>query len=170
MDPQNIGVEMDKAIYYAKEGFNGPVWLDIPVDVQNMRVEETELDRWSPDVRTKSQERRGKEIDDVTAMIEKAERPVFLIGNGVRAAHAVEDFEELVRKTRIPVVFSNSAVDIYGTANELGIGTVGVLGNNRCANLRSRIQTWSFPSVVGYPPLPLVLSMRSSLERPRCCS
>ena len=134
MDPQNIGVEMDKAIYYAKEGFNGPVWLDIPVDVQNMRVEETELDRWSPDVRTKSQERRGKEIDDVTAMIEKAERPVFLIGNGVRAAHAVEDFEELVRKTRIPVVFSNSAVDIYGTANELGIGTVGVLGNNRCAN------------------------------------
>lgn len=134
MYPKSIGEEMDKAIYYAKEGFQGPVWLDIPVDVQNMRVEPDELAHWKPAQKVKAKSEEKKEISTVVDMIVKAERPIFLIGNGVRAAHAVDDFSLLVKKTDIPVVFSSSAVDIYGTENELGIGTVGVLGNNRCAN------------------------------------
>ena len=48
-DPQRIAYELDKAIYFAKNGRKGPVWIDIPLDVQNMRVEPGELERFGPE-------------------------------------------------------------------------------------------------------------------------
>jgi acetolactate synthase-1/2/3 large subunit len=131
-DAQQIGVMMDKAIYYATHGVKGPVWLDVPVDVQNMRVEPDTLERWmAPDDNFLLAE------DDLQALIQvmqEAKRPVFLIGSGIRSAEAVKAFRELVEKTHIPVVFSTSAVDTYGARNTWSIGAVAAIGGTRAGN------------------------------------
>lgn len=133
MDASTIGEEMDKAIYYATHGLKGPVWVDIPVDIQNMRVDPEQLSHW-----TTSQEEILKPSEaDINWLIEelsKAERPVLLIGNGVRAAKAVDDLYAFLKETPLPVVFSGSAVDIYGIDNTLSIGTVGTIGGTRSGN------------------------------------
>lgn len=132
-DPKQVGVVMDKALYYATHGVKGPVWLDVPVDVQNMRVEPIELERWEAPI-----EENTISADDVQSIVmalNEAKRPVVLIGNGVRSANAVEEFRALVEKINIPVVFSASAVDIYGTKNPLGIGTVAAIGGTRVGNI-----------------------------------
>lgn len=131
-DASKIGEEMDKAIYYATHGVKGPVWLDIPVDVQNMRVEPEQLSRWNGDESIK--EASAEEVKYVADALKEAKRPVFLIGSGIRASHSIEQFEDLAEKTKIPVCFSASAVDTYGISHELSMGTVGTIGGTRVGN------------------------------------
>lgn len=131
-DAKEIGIIMDKAIHYATHGVKGPVWVDVPVDIQNMRVEPSELERWkAPD---EDYPISDSDLEYIIDTISKAERPVFLIGSGIRSAHAIEEFRNLVEKIQIPVVFSTSAVDTYGTKNELGIGAVAAIGGTRVGN------------------------------------
>ena len=131
-DASKIGEEMDKAIYFATHGVKGPVWLDIPVDVQNMRVEPDHLSRWNGDESIK--EATAEEVKFVADALKEAKRPVFLIGSGIRASHSIEQLKELVEKIKIPVCFSASAVDTYGISHELSIGTVGTIGGTRAGN------------------------------------
>lgn len=131
-DASKIGEEMDKAIYYATHGVKGPVWLDIPVDVQNARVEPDQLSRWNGYEPIK--QATTEEIKFVADAIKSAKRPVFLIGSGIRASHSIEQFKTLVEKTKIPVCFSASAVDTYGISHELSMGTVGTIGGTRAGN------------------------------------
>ncbi len=131
-DASKIGEEMDKAIYYATHGVKGPVWLDIPVDVQNMRVEPGQLSRWNGDENIK--EATTIDVKFVSHALKEAKRPVFLIGSGIRASHSIGQFKELAEKTKIPVCFSASAVDTYGVSHELSMGTVGTIGGTRAGN------------------------------------
>lgn len=136
LDPQEIGKVMDEALWAATHGVKGPVWVDVPVDVQNMRVEADELPRWEDAARLepKALDALRLDVSEVVEELKKAERPVVLIGSGVRAAGAIEELKEFVEENRIPVVYSASAVDTYGAAHELSIGTVGAIGCNRAAN------------------------------------
>ena len=135
LDPQEIGRVMDEALWAATHGVKGPVWVDVPVDVQNMRVEPEELERLdAAHLDSTNLEPSALDVSEVVADLKKAERLVVLIGSGVRAAGAIEDLKEFVEKNRIPVVYSASAVDTYGAAHELSIGTVGAIGCNRAAN------------------------------------
>ncbi len=131
-DASKIGEEMDKAIYYATHGVKGPVWLDIPVDVQNARVEPEQLTRWNgdEDILKASTE----DVGFVANALKEAKRPVFLIGSGIRASHCIEQFKKLAEKTKVPVCFSASAVDTYGISHELSMGTVGTIGGTRAGN------------------------------------
>ncbi len=131
-DASKIGEEMDKAIYYATHGVKGPVWLDIPVDVQNARVEPEQLSRWNGDESV--MQATAEEIKLVADALKEAKRPVFLIGSGIRASHSVEQFKTLAEKTKIPVCFSASAVDTYGISHGLSMGTVGTIGGTRAGN------------------------------------
>ena len=131
-DANKIGEEMDKAIYYATHGVKGPVWLDIPVDVQNARVEPDQLTRWSVDESVPKAS--SEEVSFVAKAINEAKRPVFLVGGGIRASYGIEQFKELVEKTKVPVCFSASAVDTYGISHEFSMGTVGTIGGTRAGN------------------------------------
>lgn len=131
-DASKIGEEMDKAIYYATHGVKGPVWLDIPVDVQNARVEPELLSRWNGDESV--MKASVEEVKFVVDVLKEAKRPVFLIGSGIRASHSIEQFKTLAERTKIPVCFSASAVDTYGISLELSMGTVGTIGGTRAGN------------------------------------
>ena len=132
-DACNIRKELDKAFYLANEGRKGPVWLDIPLDIQNARIEAEKLDGWNAP--EKYVEVLKEDIADVVAEFEKAERPILFIGGGVRSSGAIELLERFVKRGGYPVVFSASAADIYGTANRLSIGAVGSLGGSRAGNM-----------------------------------
>ena len=132
---EDIAVEMDKAIYLMKSGRKGPVWIDVPLEIQNMRVEPEKLKRFSAEVeKNEKVNELTKEVKDIAEELNEAKRPVILIGNGVRLSGAVEEFRRLVDRMQIPVVYAPSAADIYGSGTRLGIGTVGSLGGTREGN------------------------------------
>lgn len=144
-DPDEIRLEIDKAIYYANEGRKGPVWIDIPLDIQNARIEADQLIGWEPSER--SYEISDEDIDYTVNAYEAATRPVLFLGGGVRGSDAIEEVTIFAERYSIPIVFSTSAADVYGTVQPLSIGAVGSIGGSRAGNFA--VQNADFILVLG---------------------
>ena len=132
-EPKNIRLELEKAWTTASSGRPGPVWLDIPLDVQAAELPEEEL----PGYQTED-ELRVPQIDDtlfVRALqaLQKAKRPAIICGIGVRHAGAVEKMVKFAEKHDIPVLTSISGVDLIDSSHPLFAGRPGILGE-RAAN------------------------------------
>ena len=133
-DPNQIGYEMDKALFLAQDGRKGPVWIDIPLDVQNKRIDPDNLKRFTPKGIPDYAPSKD-DIDFLLSSIKEAKRPAILIGSGVRSAEAIDELESFLKIFPMPVTYSGSAPDSYGLNNVLSIGSVGMMGCSRAGNL-----------------------------------
>jgi len=127
-EPSLIKYHLDKALHMAKEGRPGPVWLDIPLDVQSAMINETTLEGY-----TSAGINQDIQIDYVVNLIEAAKRPVILAGCGVRQAGAVDDFINLAEHLNIPVLLTWKAMDFLPSNHRLFAGRPGTAGQ-RAAN------------------------------------
>ena len=131
-DPQMIRYHIERALYEATHGRKGPVWLDIPLDVQATMIDEDELTGYTPEKQNKKQQL----TDIVLQVIEKlnhSERPILLAGNGIRMADAIPEFEELCNILDIPLLTTWNGIDLIEETNPLYFGRPGGLGH-RYAN------------------------------------
>ena len=130
-DPKTIRYHVERAIHEAFSGRPGPVWLDIPLDVQSAMIDPNELEGYKiPDTSTKVT------LNDFQQLLEHqstSKRPVILAGNGIRLSGAKEEFISFIEKYNIPVVNTYLAADLLPTDHPLNIGRVGIKGN-RAAN------------------------------------
>lgn len=129
-NPEDTAYEVQKALHMAQDGRRGPVWIDIPLDIQNMRIEPDGLRQFVPS--EGSGESVSESIQIVAEELQDAKRPVLLIGGGCRGCDAV--IERLAENCQIPVVYTFSACDIYGSGNRFSIGAIGSLGAPRAGN------------------------------------
>lgn len=128
-DPNMVKYEVEKALYLSCEGRKGPVWIDIPIDVQNMRIKPETLKKFTP--KKVSITYKTSDINYVVSKLNNAKRPAILIGSGVKASKAKREFLQFVKKFNLPVTFTTSSTDTYGTKNKLSIGSVGSQGCSR---------------------------------------
>lgn len=127
-DPLRIREELEKAVYLAHHGRPGPVWLDIPMNVQAAQIDENNLARFTPPEPV-SAEPSSAEIQQAISMLRAAERPVVIAGFGIRIANAVTDFQELIEKLRIPVLTTFNGFDVFPSDHPLFVGRIGTIGN-----------------------------------------
>lgn len=131
MDPEEIVYHVEKAIYLAKSGCPGPVWIDVPMDVQEAVVEPEKQRHFIPEsIKVKP---TPEEILPAAEALEQAERPLILAGSGVRMAGAGDALAEFVEKTGIPMGGTRLGWDIYPNTNPLHVGVIDSRGN-RAAN------------------------------------
>ena len=130
-DPKTIRYHLDKAIYLAKHGRPGPVWLDIPLDVQAAMVDEASLLPYSTseDEICFAQSEVEKHAATIIQKIRSAERPVFLAGNGIRLSGAMDLFYEVVDLLNIPVQTAMGGNDIIHSDHTLFVGRPSVTGD-----------------------------------------
>ena len=130
-NPLDIKYELDKAITIAKNGRPGPVWLDIPLDVQGAMVDESMMKEFdsSEIVDSIKHDLVDRQIQQLLARIKVAKAPVVYVGNGVRLAKREEQFIALVEKLDIPVVTAISGSDIIWYNHDLYFGKPGICGN-----------------------------------------
>ena len=132
-DANDIAYEIEKAYYLANEGDKGPVWIDIPLDIQNARIEENELKHFIPD-EAPNIEFDNNIAEKIANEIKMSKRPIFIVGSGIRNSNSVEDFENFVNKTKIPFVYTPSAVDHFDSKIPQNVGCVSSLGGSREGN------------------------------------
>jgi acetolactate synthase-1/2/3 large subunit len=130
-DPATIRYHFDRAVHLARSGRPGPVWLDIPLNVQSAVIEEGDLSQYDP---SEDEPRwdRGLAVRHVQATLErirKAERPLFLAGNGIRLAGAVPAFETVVEKLNIPVQTGFGGHDLIPSDHPRFFGRPSVTGD-----------------------------------------
>jgi acetolactate synthase-1/2/3 large subunit len=128
-DKDSIKYHLQKAIYEAKSGRPGPVWLDIPLDIQGTMVKEDELIEFIPPNKVVY----DNKIEEVVKLLKNAKRPVIIVGNGIRLSESKEILQELVETLNIPIVTAISGIDLIPTNNKLFFGRPGILGE-RSAN------------------------------------
>lgn len=130
-NPLDIKYEIDKAIAIALDGRPGPVWLDIPLDVQAALVDERlfkEFDK-SELVDPVKHSLVDEQIKQLIQRIKGAKSPVIYVGNGVRLAKRENEFISLAERLNIPVVTAISGSDIIWHDHELCFGKPGICGD-----------------------------------------
>jgi len=130
-DPKKIKYHLQKAIYLSKIGRPGPVWIDIPLDMQWVDIQPNTLEEFYPDIAKPkiSLEKNLKiSIKQCFELIQQAKRPLIMAGNGIRLSHAEKEFEELILKLKVPFVSSWNTRDLLPTSNILYAGLIGVAG------------------------------------------
>lgn len=131
-DPRSIRYHLEKALYLAKSGRPGPVWLDIPLDVQAAKIDPDDL---LPGFDPAELDEPWKQTDlpasaeAILALVASAKRPVVFAGGGVRLSGAHELFLQLIEKLGVPVVTGWNAHDALWTDHPLNCGKPGTVGD-----------------------------------------
>ena len=129
-DPYNIRYHLEKAVYLATHGRPGPVWLDIPLDVQGAIINERRLrgyDLKEDEIKFDKAKLR-KQVKKAAKLLKSAKRPVFLAGQGIRISSAQKTFIDFIEKTKIPVLTSFCGFDLIPSSHPLYMGRPGTLG------------------------------------------
>jgi len=131
-DPRSILYHLEKAIYLATNGRPGPVWLDIPLDVQAAKIDPGDLLPGFDPAELDEPWRRddlGAVAAEILERIAKAERPVVFAGSGVRLSGAHAAFIDLIERLGVPVVTGWNAHDALWTDHPLNCGKPGTVGD-----------------------------------------
>jgi acetolactate synthase-1/2/3 large subunit len=133
-EPGDIRLCLEEAVWKATHGRKGPVWVDIPMDVQAAEIEPSALSSFVPPAETHS---TGEPVRQAAAktveILARSRRPVVLVGNGVRHAGAIPKFLEWVESVGIPVLTTWKALDFIPDDHPLYVGRPGAVGQ-RAAN------------------------------------
>ncbi len=134
IEPSDIRYHLEKAVYYALNGRPGPVWIDIPLDVQACQIDEGMLRCFDPaEVKDLGVIESGAalslEITRVIDALNSSERPLLFAGNGIRLARAEEYFERLRRHLGIPTVATWCAADLVPSNDPTFVGRPGSLAS-----------------------------------------
>lgn len=153
VDPLEVAYTMQQAVYLATTGRPGPVWVDIPGDIQLAQMPENPS-QFQPAVT----DTVHHDYTDVKKMLLNAQRPVVLAGYGIRQSGLVDKFVEFVEKYNIPYVSTYGARDYTANEHPLSIGAVGQRGSRagnfamQNADLLLILGSSLNASVVGYDP------------------
>lgn len=133
-DPQKVEYYLEEAYHAATTGRSGPVWLDVPLDIQSKQVNPKYMEHYTPVVEADGRVSLKQAIKQAYTLLESAKRPVFLVGQGVKLSGAQDIFNEYIRKARIPVITARLGIDLIESDNELYVGRPGNYGE-RSANM-----------------------------------
>jgi acetolactate synthase I/II/III large subunit len=153
-EPSEIRAHLETAVQLARSGRPGPVWLDIPLDVQAASIDPDRLvgagESW------KVLEPSFANVLDAAGLaaaatavaraLGAAERPVLLAGNGIRIAGAVERFQKLIGAIGVPVLTTRLGVDLLPATDPSCFGVPGTLAS-RAANFT--LQNCDFLLTIG---------------------
>lgn len=133
----DIQYHLDKAIYFAKSGRPGPVWLDVPVDFSWSDVSRKDLrvfDSSKLEIKESSLELPLNISSDLQDLFSNSKRPLVLVGQGCRLSNSEKKLEEFLENSQTPFVTTWNMSDFMEFDHALNIGRVGISGQ-RGANL-----------------------------------
>jgi acetolactate synthase-1/2/3 large subunit len=135
-DPLTIRYHLEKALLIATTGRPGPVWLDIPLNVQGAMIDETKLAAYDPSLEAPlySVPTVLDQVEELWEHLSQAKRPVLLAGTGVRLAGAEKAFRRLAEALNVPVQLALDAIDLFPSDHPLYGGRPCIFGQ-RGANI-----------------------------------
>jgi acetolactate synthase-1/2/3 large subunit len=128
-EPESIRFHLEKAFYLATSGRPGPVWLDIPIDIQSTQIDEENLVGFEPDATVQGNDVLEMQAMKVIEALSTAKKPVALLGSGVRLSGSYEITRQLIDTWKIPVTTAWNAHDLIETEHTYFVGKPGTVGD-----------------------------------------
>ena len=159
-DKSTILFHLQKAYHIAISGRPGPVWLDIPLDIQSSDVDIQTLKEFSPKKERPQKLKNWWFVRKLQRLLDVSKKPIIVIGNGIRVSDTIGELINFLGKTGIPVMSGpHSAVDVVNSDYEFYAGRFGILGqyssnhiiqeSDLVISLGSRLN----PKMIGYDSL-----------------
>jgi len=124
--PENVRKYFEDAMWHMRNGRPGPVWLDVPLDVQAAPIDPATLVGFEPPYADNFPDLK-QELNKLQHLLVNSKRPLILAGHGVRISGGAKKFKELAEKLGIPCVFTWNASDLLAWDNPLYVGRPGVV-------------------------------------------
>ncbi len=128
-NPHTVRYELEKAIHIARSGRPGPVLLDFPMDVQMSNIDPESSGGYTPQKVTRDYRDLDRKIDETIELINHSQRPILILGAGVRLGHETKRVRSLVERLDIPTVLTWGAMDILPYTHPLFVEGFGVTSN-----------------------------------------
>lgn len=156
-NPQEIRYHLERAIYEAKSGRPGPVWLDIPLDVQAAEIDAATLIGFiHEEEKDSGEEILQKQVSKVVELLKESKKPVIIAGQGIERNNGKAVLRRLVEQLRIPVLFSWIAVELMEFEHPCNLGKPGMVAPRysnfamQDSDLVIAIGTRLDPAMIGY--------------------
>lgn len=134
LEPTDIRYHLERAYHEAVSGRPGPVWLDIPLDVQAFMIDENELKDYKPVKESGKTDEIEDTVNKTIECLKLSKKPLFLAGNGIKLAGAQDILYDLLNILQIPVQTTWKTIDMFAEDDPLYVGHPGIMGD-RGANL-----------------------------------
>ena len=134
-NPKDVKYILEKAFFYAKSGRPGPVWIDIPLDVQKKEINIKNLKSFKPAKRKLSLHNTYRDINKIIYFLKKSKQPLFIAGNGVKQSGTIKIVKKIINKCKVPIILSRFANDLLPHNDKFVMGQAGVKGSRYCKNI-----------------------------------
>lgn len=128
-DPLTIRYHLEKSLFLAREGRKGPVWIDIPLDVQASQIYPNSLMGFQKKRNQQKTNELHLAISQIIALLNLSERPVLLLGNGIRLAGGEKTILDLVKALNIPTMTTWMGTDLLSDEHPLFFGKPGIIAS-----------------------------------------
>lgn len=126
-NPEDIRQELEIAVQLARSGRQGPVWIDVPLDIQGAPIDPVVLKGIDNAAPVTPPPVASETVETVISLLRTAERPLILAGHGVRLSGAAGIFRDVVESLGVPVVTTWNALDLFPYAHPLLVGRPGAV-------------------------------------------
>ena len=124
-DANSIAYELEKAFNICESDRPGPVWIDVPLDIQGTFIDEDNLEHYV------SEPKQSKNLDYsvLEQYLKEAKRPIVVAGYGIHLANAQDEFVKFIEKHNLPVAFTYLTIDLLPSDHPLYVGRLGTKGD-----------------------------------------
>lgn len=128
-DLSTVKYEIEKCIHIAKTHRVGPVWIELPIDIQGAYFDPDDYEGYKPPKTKETTKKLNKQIDLVIDAIENSKRPCIIGGAGIRLSEAINELHNFIEKTEIPVLTARLGMDLIGHSHPFFVGRPGTYGD-----------------------------------------
>ena len=123
-NPNDIAYELEKAYDMCINGRPGPVWLDVPLDIQSSLIDENNLHHYSPN----KQDLNPTSLQEIEKYLQNSKRPIIIAGNGVYLSDCKHEFIKFIKKYQIPTAVTFGGIGLLEENHPLYVGRLGIKG------------------------------------------
>lgn len=128
---EEIRFYLEQAVFLSKVQRKGPVWIDVPLDIQNAEVDHQKMLSFGKEdlYNAYNHYPEKKDIEYVRDVLSKSQRPIIVAGQGIRLSDSIDSFRTFIEKYNIPYVASRLGIDLLSSEHPLFIGRIGTKGD-----------------------------------------
>ena len=136
---KEIRYVLEKAFYEAQNNRPGPVWIDIPLDIQNKKIIPSKLISFSKPKKFKNNVKKiKKSVQEIISRVYLAKKPIFVCGQGVKISDTFKQIYNISKKKNIPIFFTRAAQDLCSHAKYNILGQAGIKGTSYCKRIMTQ--------------------------------
>ena len=125
-NPLDVKYILEKAFFLATSGRQGPVWIDIPLNIQNTVINEKKLKSFKPTKENSQKNKINKDLKKIFNLIQKSKKPILILGHGVKQSNKIIEIKKIINLLKIPVIFTRFTNDLIPHNKKFIYGISGI--------------------------------------------